>query len=238
MKFRPTLLLAFSFSVLLSCSSRQDGQSDNRFSEDRTLDGVSRLKISGVFNLTLTQSDQETLSVDGSPEMAEKLKITQEGDLLILELEEFNSGLFDDNELKVNLSISDLREFEFEGVGNIKTTGNFKVETIRIKGEGIGNLALDIEAKEIDAELNMMGNMSLSGKADHMRLRNDGIGNIDASELVAQKLDLISSGIGKVDVHCEGELSLEVSGIGAVSYTGNPTVIKDEVSGIGKVNRN
>lgn len=238
MKFNPTLLLAFSLSVLISCSSRQDSKSDNRFSEERTLDGVSRLKISGVFNLTITQSDQESLTIDGSPELAEKLKVTQEGDLLILELEEFNSGLFGDNELKVNLSISDLREFEFEGVGNIKTTENFKVENILIKGDGIGNLALDLDAKEIDAELNMMGNMSLRGKADYMKLRNEGIGNIDASGLITQKLDLVSSGIGKVDVHCEGELSIEVNGIGKVGYTGNPTVIKEEVNGIGKVERN
>jgi hypothetical protein len=238
MKLRSVLLSALSFSILISCSSRQDNSSDNRFSEDRALDGISRLKISGVFNLNLTQSDQESLSIEGNPEIAEKLKVTEEGDLLILELEEFNTGFFESKELKVNLSISDLKELDFEGVGNIKTTGNFQTETIRIKGEGIGNLALDLEAKEIDADLNMMGNLSLRGKADHMQLKNEGIGNIDASDLVTQKLDLFSSGIGKVDVHCVGELSLEVSGIGAVSYTGNPTVIKDEVSGIGRVNRN
>jgi hypothetical protein len=238
MKFNSSLLLAAFFGLLISCTSRQDQQSDNRFSEVRTLDGVSRLKISGVFDLNLTQSDQESLTLDGSEEMAKKLKVTQEGDLLILEMEELNSGFFEDYELNVNLSISDLQELEFDGVGNIKTTGNFALKSFKISGEGIGNLSLDIEANTIDANLNMMGNMTLRGKADTMVLKNEGIGNIDASNLITQKLELVSSGIGKVAVHCEGELSLEVDGIGAVSYSGNPTVIKERVDGIGKVTRN
>jgi hypothetical protein len=238
MKFNPSLLLAVFFSLLISCTSRQDGQSDNRFSEVRTLEGVSRIKISGVFDLNLTQSDQESLTLDGNSELAEKLKVSQVGDLLILEMEELNSGFFDDYELNVNLSISDLQELEFDGVGNIKTTGNFTLKSFKIRGEGIGNLSLEIEANAIDANLNMMGNMTLRGKADTMILKNEGIGNIDASNLITQKLDLLSSGIGKVAVHCEGELSLEVDGIGAVSYTGNPTVIKEKVDGIGKVTRN
>lgn len=238
MKFHFSLFLTALLGLLISCSSRQEGQSDNRFSEERKIDGVKRLKISGVFNLNLTQSDQESLSLDGNPEIAKKLKVTQEGDMLILELEELNSGLFDDNELNVNLSVSDLRELEFEGVGNIKTTGNFSVESIKITGDGIGNLSLDIDAKDIDANLNMMGNMTLRGKAATTALKNEGIGNVDAAGLITQKLDLRSSGIGKVAVHCEGELSLQVDGIGAVSYSGNPTVIKEEVNGIGKVTRN
>jgi hypothetical protein len=48
-------------------------------------------------------------------------------------------------------------------------------------------------------------------------------------------MELISSGIGKVDIHCEGNLSMTVDGIGKVTYSGNPNVIKKEVSGIGKV---
>jgi hypothetical protein len=51
-------------------------------------------------------------------------------------------------------------------------------------------------------------------------------------------MDVNSSGIGKVEVNCVGDLSLVVDGIGKVSYTGNPRIIKKEVSGIGKVEEN
>jgi hypothetical protein len=235
---KTNLFFFILLGICLSSCRQSSRDSDNRYSEDRELSGISRLKISGIFNLQLTQSDSESITLDGNPDMAENLMVTQEGDLLILELKEFNSGIFDKKELRVNLSISDLREFEFEGVGNIKTTNTFQTDRINILGEGVGNLNLDLEAREIDAELNMMGNMVLKGKADKVYLKNEGIGNVDASKLISQDLELVSSGIGKVSVHSEGNLSLEVNGIGKVNYTGSPNIIKKEINGIGKVEGN
>lgn len=220
--------------ALVSCHNSDRG-SDNRYSEDRELSGVSRLRINGVFNVYLSQSDQESLTIEGSPELAENLKITQEGDLLILELEELNSGIFDKKELRVNLSIADLEEFEFDGVGNIQTTETFMVDQVSIIGEGVGNLKLEFETEQLDADLNLVGKMELRGKAAKASIKNEGIGNIEASGFITQDLDLVSSGIGKVDVHCEGNLSMVVDGIGKVSYSGNPNVIKKEISGIGKI---
>lgn len=237
MKTQLLSIAALALAVL-SCSPRSQEDSDNRIEETRDISGVSRLKISGVFNVNLIQSDQESISIDGSQELSENLKITQEGDLLTLELEELKGGFFKDQKLEVNLSISDLKSFEFEGVGNIKTQSAFDLEEISINGEGVGNISMEINANKIDADLNMLGNMNLKGKADLFNLKNEGIGNIDASELIVQDVNLQSSGIGRVAVHCEGEISLDVSGIGEIKYTGNPTVIKDNVSGIGRVNRN
>lgn len=220
--------------AMISCRPNESG-SDNRFSEERTIEGVSRLQINGVFNLHLTQSDNESLTIDGSPELAEKLKVTQEGDLLILEMEEMNSSFFDKKELKVNLAISNLEEFQFDGVGNIQTTGTFIVDRVKILGEGVGNIEMDFQTEDLDAELNLVGKMTLKGKASKVAIKNEGIGNIDASQLIAQDMEVTSSGIGKMDVHCEGDLSMIVEGIGKVTYSGNPNVIKKEISGIGKV---
>ena len=224
--------------ALSACQVSINGSSTDSISKERELEGVSRLRISGVFNLYLTQSDDESMTLDGSSELLEKLKVTQEGDLLILEMEEFNTGFFDSKDLRVNLSLSDLKELDFEGVGNVQTTKAFIIEEATIRGAGVGNLDLEFEAKELTVDLNMVGTMTLKGQADRVFLKNEGIGNLDAEKLIAGKMDLISSGIGKVEVHCVGDLSVQVDGIGKVSYSGNPNVIKKEISGIGKVEAN
>jgi hypothetical protein len=131
-----------------------------------------------------------------------------------------------------------LKEFNYEGVGNVKTNGLFKVADLRLLGNGVGNLELELDAQEIDADFDMVGNIKLRGKANRAIFINNGIGNLDASELIVQNMDVNSSGIGKVEVNCVGDLSLVVDGIGKVSYTGNPRVIKKEVTGIGKVEEN
>lgn len=222
------------FAVLLSCNVR----SDEQYFETRSVEGVSRLKISGAFNLRLSQSDLQELTIEGSADLADKLQIKQNGDLLELHLEEIGSSFFNKSDLKITLAVADLRELEFEGAGNIKTMDQLSLTDFRLLGNGVGNVELDLDAVNVDAELNFVGNIVLKGNVDVFRMENEGVGNINASQFRARHLDLNSSGIGNVSVHCDDELSLVVNGIGKVNYTGNPKIIREDINGIAKVSRN
>jgi hypothetical protein len=229
----PLLFLSFS------CSERTTFSSGEEIKEKKALTGVTRLQVDGVFNLTISQSDEESIEVEGDEAMVNKLLIDQEGEFLSLKMEEnIEDGFFDNKNLKIHISIKDLKEFNYEGVGNVKTMGLFKVADLKLVGNGVGNLELELDAQEIDADFDMVGNIKLRGKASRAIFINNGIGNLDASELIVQNIDVNSSGIGNVEVNCVGDLSLVVNGIGKVSYTVNPRVIKKEVSGIGKVEEN
>lgn len=229
----PLLFLSFS------CSERTSFSSGNEIKEKKALTGVTRLKVDGVFNLTISQSDEESIEVEGDEAMVNKLLIDQDGELLSLKMEEdVEDGFFDDKNLKIHITLKDLKEFNYEGVGNVKTNGLFKVADLKLLGNGVGNLELELDAQAIDADFDMVGNITLRGKANRAIFINSGIGNLDASELIVQNMDVNSSGIGKVAVNCVGDLSLIVDGIGKLSYSGNPRIIKKEVSGIGKVEGN
>lgn len=239
MKIKPTFIFLLAVLTLFSCTvNNSSNESDNRITDDRDLEEVTHLKVTGIFNLYLSQGEKPSIRIDGSEDQLRKFKTIQNGDFLELEFDEINSGIFSDSRPDVYLTLSQLEELVFEGVGNIKTEGSFKVDDIRLEGDGVGNILLQFEASKIDAQFNMMGNMTLEGSAAEITLSNEGIGNIDASKLLAQTMTLTSSGIGRVAVNCTGDLSITVNGIGTVSYTGNPNVIKEEINGIGKVTRN
>ena len=153
-------------------------------------------------------------------------------------MEKIDGFNFNKSDFKIRISLKDLKELNYEGVGNLRTNGLFKVGDLKLLGNGVGNLELELDAQEIVADFDMVGNIKLRGKANRAIFINNGIGNLDASELIVQNMDVNSSGIGKVEVNCEGDLSLVVDGIGKVSYSGNPRIIKKEVSGIGKVEEN
>lgn len=230
--------LALSLLFFASCSNSNSYNSDNDISETKPLKGVTRLQLDGVFNLTLMQSDEESIRVEGPSELIDKLVIDQQGDLLVLEMEKIGGFNFNKGDFKITLSLKNLEELQYDGVGTVKTNDTFRVDTLRIKGNGVGRMKLDLEANQLNADFDMVGNIDLKGSATRAFLTNNGVGNLDASQLRVQDLDLISSGIGKAEVFCVGNLSLEVDGIGKVSYTGNPNIIKKEVSGIGKVEEN
>lgn len=239
MKTKPTFIILLAVLTQFSCTANfSSNESDNRISDERDLEEVTHLKVSGIFNLYLSQGDKPSLRIDGNEDQVKKLKTVQNGDVLELKFDEIKNNVFSDSRPDVYLTLGQLKQLEFDGVGNIKTEGVFKVEEITLEGGGVGNILLQFEATKIDAQFNMMGNMTLEGSANEINLSNEGIGNIDATKLLAQTMTLNSSGIGKVAVHCTGDLSITVNGIGAVSYTGNPNVIKEEINGIGKVTRN
>jgi len=232
----PVLFLAL---ILQSCTLNFNRKSGESISDIRDIEGTSKLKVSGIFNLYLSNGEKSALRIEGDEEMTQKLKVTQNGEWLELDFEKVNENFFKSNsKLDVYLTLNELEEFVFDGVGNIKTEGQLEVEDISIKGDGVGNLNLELQANTIKAVFSMLGNIDLSGSANSVDLSNDGLGNVDASGLIAQNMNLKSSGIGRVAVHCEGDLSIIVDGIGTVSYEGNPNVIKEEINGIGKVMRN
>lgn len=225
--------------LFFSCSERISFSSGEEIKEKKPLTGVTRLQVDGVFNLIISQSDEESIEVEGDESMVNKLLIDQDGELLSLKMEEdVEDGFFDDKNLKIHIRMKDLKELNYEGVGNVKTNGLFKVAALKLVGNGVGNLELELEAQEIDGDFDMVGNLKLRGSAYRAIFKNDGIGNLDASQLVVENMEVNSTGIGNVEVHCIGELSLVADGIGKVSYTGHPQVIKKEVTGIGKVEEN
>jgi hypothetical protein len=234
MKAKGILIIYMLAGIFLfSCESN-----NNSYSEDKAIAGVTRLKLKGIFNVNISQSGQESLVITGKEELVKKLRVVQTGDLLELILEEESGPFFMNNELQIDLDVADLSELSFEGVGNIESTQTLDLGEFQISGNGVGNISLDLDAQIVNARLDFMGNMSLKGSSNELNLVNEGIGNIDASEFTVQNVNLTSSGIGAVSIHCEGELTLKVNGIGVVNYTGNPTIISENVSGIGKVNRN
>lgn len=239
MKANLAILFLLLSLGLHSCTLNFSKKAENSITDDRAIEGTRRLKVSGIFNLYLSQGDQPALRIEGDEEVTKKLKVTQNGEWLELDFEEVNESFFKKNSrVDVYLTLSELEEFVFDGVGNIKSETLLKVDQVSIQGDGVGNLSLELEATSVKAVFSMLGNIILKGKVDAIGLSNDGLGNVDASELVAQNMNLRSSGIGRVAVYCEGDLSIVVDGIGTVSYAGNPNVIKEEINGIGKVIRN
>ena len=164
------------FLLSISCAERNFSSSGNDVKEKKALSGVTRLKIDGVFNLTISQSDDESIEVEGDEAMIKKLLIDQDGELLSLKMEEdVADGFFDDKNLRITISIKDLKELNYEGVGNVKTNGLFKVDDLKLLGNGVGNLELELDAQEIDADFDMVGNIKLQGKANRAIFINNGI---------------------------------------------------------------
>lgn len=230
-----SILLVF---LTLSCINRSKKELGDEITETQSVAGVTKVNLSGAFNLHIHQGDEETLKITGFEKSMDKLNITQDNENLEIRFESKDRDLDESFAPEIHLTLANLEELSFEGAGNIESENDLELNQLTIRGKGAANLELDMDVDYLDAILNMMGNTNFTGNAENAKILFEGMGNLDAEELLTTNLELRSNGMGRVSVYCKGELSLQAEGMGVVSYKGNPTVIKEEVNGLGIVNRN
>ena len=209
--------------------------SSSEIEEEIEISNPTKLKIAGVIDLSLVQGNKSSLTMEGEEDAVEAISVKEDSGILKISYEGESNIFNNASTPKITLTLKDLEEITFDGVGNFEMENAFEVDKIKIRGSGVGKIDLNFTAESIDAKFDIMGKVSLQGQTEEMLLRNDGVGKIDAADLVVQNLTLKSNGIGKIDVYCENEMSVFVNGIGSVTYGGDPYLKERNIQGIGKV---
>ena len=106
-----------------------------------------------------------------------------------------------------------------------------------VSSHGAGDVKIT-DANSSDLKIQSAGaaNIDAAGKAKNVTISSTGAGNIDTSKLTAEKAKVDATGAANVDVFASEQLDVTVSGVGSVTYSGNPKVVNKSISGIGSVN--
>ena len=137
---------------------------------------------------------------------------------------------------------NNLQEFVFvevkNGVLHINTKTKTKTKTNTNTNLKPTKFIVDVHLPELQSiTLNGVGNVKLSeGNASDLKISLSGAGNIDAQNYQVENIFITQSGVGNSKIWATNSLSGALSGVGNISYKGNPTV-NIKVSGVGKVNR-
>ena len=99
-------------------------------------------------------------------------------------------------------------------------------------------LIVDVHLPELQSiNLQGVGNVKLSaGSGSDLKISLSGVGNVDAQNYQVENIVITQSGVGDSKIWVTNSLSGTLSGVGNISYKGNPTV-NVNVSGVGKVNK-
>ncbi|MCD8301943.1 MAG: DUF2807 domain-containing protein [Prevotellaceae bacterium] len=163
-----------------------------------------------------------------------------------IEAESVNFNIAGSGDISCNAGIKGQNvNFSIAGSGDISisevATGDFSVQvsgsgdvginslsssnvTLLLRGSGDIKLS-GISCTKLDAQTYGSGDMSLSGKASEAFYISSGTGCISASKLSAQYVTATASGCGSVKCNASKTLKMSNSGMGKVSYTGNPRIL-------------
>jgi len=136
-----------------------------------------------------------------------------------------------DGELKISMKDKNIKKTE--GDPRIIVT----VPALRkLIAEGAGEKILTrLSGPRVDISYKGAGRLSADGQVDWLRLKAQGVGEVDTKALLAKNVDVNFDGIGSVKVYSSGELNAVVRGMGELVYYGKPKIVHKSISGIGSV---
>jgi len=184
-------------------------------SESRNVSGFEEVELQGVGNLSIQQTDSESLTVEAEEDVLPKIRSEVENDRLIIGPEP-NTSIQTTQPINYTLTVKDLNALKVSGPGNVD--------------------AEDISTDELAVTTSGAGNVKISGEADSQEINISGSGSYQAEDLESKEVKVDVGGSGSAVVNVSDELNAEVSGIGSVEYIGDPTVNQD-VSGVGAVRK-
>lgn len=188
-----------------------------------------------VGNIIYTQSNSVYVTVEGDKELVDKLKVTENNGVLKLtyKQKETNKGK---KRLTVYISSPAIEEIEMDGVGNFILEGFVAADNLTIDFEGVGNFeAMYLQSINIKASYEGVGNLKLGGTTDFLEVTSEGVGSVDTEKLEAKKAIVRAEGVGSVKCFASESIDINNSGIGSVTYYGNPVEKNLKNSGIGKI---
>lgn len=182
-------------------------------SESRDVSGFDEVELRGVGNLSIRQTESESLTVEAEEDVLPKIRAEVENDHLIIGPKP-NTSIQTTEPINYVLTVKDLHALKVSGAGDVEVE--------------------DISTDKLGINISESGAVDASGRADSQEVDISGSGTYRAENLESKEVKIDVEGAGSAIVNVSEALDAKVSGAGSVEYIGNPGVEKD-VSGAGRV---
>lgn len=189
--------------ICINCASAKGGN-EEKVSESRNVSAFHSIEVESVASVYFTQSNTYSLRVEGEKKWVNQTKCTvKDGVLLITWAEKGKKTTKNVNGLSIYVSAPDLQKVAFEGVGSfncksrlnlkdvkfdVQGVGSLKVadlhaRNVKIALEGVGSGEFTVNCDRLDASVEGVGSLTLSGKARSAHISKDGIGSVSTRRL-------------------------------------------------------
>ena len=179
------------------------------------------LKAEGVYELRLTQSDQESVKIEADENLQEYFTVKNESSALVIDTKKLkNKNLKAANKMKVYVSFKKLKSLNLATVGNVQSENQLKFDDLELDTKNVGNVTLNLLADKLVFNNKAVGNIELTGKGENVVVKNKGVGSFFASKFVVQNMDIENDSVGHADVNAEKNLKVKDSFLGKVKNSG------------------
>jgi hypothetical protein len=165
-----------------------------------------------VATLVITDGQPFKVIVEADENVIPQVETAVKDGVLLISLDK---SITTSTPIRLLISMPKLDKFRSAGVGEVTITG-LKEPFLSILESGAGSL-------------------TASGSADMVDLTMSGVGNANLKDLQGKAVTALLSGTGSAKVTATESLTATVSGIGKLTYSGNPPKVQKSVTGLGTI---
>lgn len=227
-------LLFLSLFLLSSCNSEAVKGDGKIMVRELPISDYHKLDLKGKVDVVYEYKPSQPpyLRVEVDENIYPLLKIKSDGGKLSFDYEQD----IDPTSFKIFTNSTGLKSIEDRGNSNITLKGTTSGVKLEMNIKGLGSvIAEDLRYDEVDIDVAGKAELNLRGLVNYIDYDIKGQANINASELVAQKVKCSIAGNGNIEVNTIQQLDVEIKGTGDVKYLGNPPIINQKILGNGSV---
>ncbi|WP_157807748.1 head GIN domain-containing protein [Hymenobacter chitinivorans] len=189
-------------------------------SRDYPVSSFTRLHLSIHGTVELLYGPEEKVVVEADDNLLEHLEVVNSGRTLYVTSEnKLRAPAF--TGLRVTVHLRQLDTLYCACHGNVVSRNTLVAAgPLEVKIHSQGDTTLQLEAPALTVSLACQGNVTLSGAAGDVQIKNAADGYINTRALVAQHLRLRNLGAGNIDVYAEQTINLTHMGAGYLHYAG------------------
>lgn len=192
------------------------------------------LDLRGYFDVRIYQGSDYSVEIHGDEAEKKKYKIYRSGKTLVVEVSgkksfnwNFDSDKLRADEIRLNITMPDLKKLEAIGVGTIRFD-QFNNQQMDIDIKGPIDVRGELETQELDVTLSAKAELDISGHTQKLNAELEMASNLKAYDLEAQDARIEVKGASHAKVQVNGTLEIEKGVASDVDYHGNAKVIQHQ----------
>ncbi len=182
--------------------------------EERKTGDFTAIDISGAYELNVACGKTTSVVISGDDNIVPMIKTEVKSGTLYVSHE---GSINQSKKIIVTVTMPDLRSVSSSGASDIM----------------VENISNDAFAVDVSGA----GSVEARGSTGLLTIDLSGATDVITKELQAKKVKIDVSGASNAEVFASDEISADVSGVGNITYHGNPSVVNQSVSGVGSISK-
>jgi hypothetical protein len=233
-----TIVLAALFLAFSGCTFIQEKtiKGDGEIiSETFVVEEFSELIVGGAFSVSLIKGDDAKVVIEVDKNLLEYISVNSKGNKLVIDKN--RKVALNPTRMRVQVTYSGLEKIDLSGACNLVGNETIEGDIFELSVSGAASVDLDFLVRELHLSLSGAGNIKLEGETEKFFCELSGASSLRAKNLVSQSTEISLSGAGSAEVHATGSLKASLSGLGSITYHGDPPNTNINKSGLGSIKR-